>query len=149
MSALVSNILTQTKSVISTELGATYQELPFIYDVSKNNLRRAEKAYGVRPLSALPTEGVTKVYTLDHDFEVILSDTFARGDSDSQRETALNTMYDKADEIFKALIATKINLAATVLHVFGPTLSEPEFFDDNKMVILRMQYTVKYRSTLD
>lgn len=149
MSNYVEQILTETKSLIAGELGSDYQLLRFIYDVEKNGLRGAFKAYGVRPLFASTAETVTRVYTLDHQFEVILTDTFARGDNDSQREAALNVMYDKSDEIFKELVNHKINLSNFVLNIFDPTISEPEFLDDNKFVVLRMQYFVKYRSALN
>lgn len=148
MSAIVQNIITQAESLASTTLGATYQRLPFVYDVTKNDVRHATLAYAVRPLSAIPAETVTKVYTLDHEFELILTDTIARAVSDDERRSALNTMYNKADEIFKALVNTKINLASTVLLVTSPSMSEPEFLYDHKFVVLRMQFTVKYRSAL-
>jgi hypothetical protein len=149
MSNYVEQILTETKALIATELGSDYQELQYIYELEKNTVRGARLAYGVRPLAADTAESVTRVYTLDHVFEVILTDTFARGDNDSQRETALNTMYDKSDEIFKELVNHKINLASFVLNIFNPSLSDPEFLDDNKMIVLRMQYIVKYRSDLN
>jgi len=117
--------------------------------VEKNNLRDAKLAYGVRPLDAANAATLTRSYTLDHGFEVILTDTFARGDSDKQREDSLKVMYDKADEIFKNLVNHKINLASVVLDIQDPSLSEPEFLDDSKFVILRMQYVVKYRSNLN
>jgi hypothetical protein len=134
---------------MAAELGSDYQELQYIYDIEKNTVRGARLAYGVRPLAADTAESVTRVYTLDQAFEIILTDTFARGDNDSQRETALNIMYDKSDEIFKELVNHKINLANFVLNIFNASLLEPEFLDDNKFIILRMQYLVKYRSALN
>jgi hypothetical protein len=149
MANIVEQILTETKSLMATELGGDYQELAFIYDVEKNNLRGARMAYGVRPVDASSAATLTRSYTLDHVFEIILTDTFARGDSDAQRETSLNTMYDKADEIFKSLVNHKINLPSTVLNVEEPSIAEPEFLDDNKLIVLRMQYVVKWRSDLN
>lgn len=149
MSTYVSQIITQTLSVISTELGSTYQQLRYVYDLDKNDYRGRYLAYGVRPLDAVSAESIVRNYTLDQGFEVILTDTIARTDSDSQITTSLGTMYNKADEIFKALVNTKINLASFVLNVFDPSLNEPEYFDDQKYVVLRMQYKVKYRSQLD
>lgn len=150
MSNLVSQILTQTKSIVSTELGASYSEIPFIYDVEKNDLRRASLGYGVRPLGAISNPTVFKSYTLDHEFEIILTQVFARaGTNDSQVEEAFNTMYDKADELYSNLLATKINLPTIVLNVQEPSLLEPEVLSDNKLGVLRMQYTVKYRKNLE
>ena len=148
MATLVPQILEQSRSIAATELGATYQRLAFIYDLSKLDIRRGRLAYGIRPLSAVPSSGIVRAFTLDHEFELILTDTIARGLDDSQRETAIDVMYDKADELMKLMINTKINLSNFVIHVFQPSISEPEFFDDNKVVALRTQYIVKYRSLL-
>lgn len=146
---IVTQILAQTKVVILATLGATYHEVPYFYNAESNDLRGARLAYGVRPMAAtFSDQGVNRFYTLDHLFEILLFDTIARGGDDSQRETALTTMYDKADSIFKALVNTKINLSTIVLNVFQPSLLEPQFFQGDKIAVLRMQYKVKYRSSL-
>lgn len=149
MSAIVNDIITELKSICSTVLGAEYQLVPFIFDVSKNDSRRSEKAFGVRSLSGTPSESVTKYYTVDQGFEIVLVDTIARTADDSQREDVIGVMYDKADEIFKEIVNTKINLAVNVLVVNGPELSEPEFYDENKLVVLRVGITAKYRNILN
>ena len=86
-----------------------------------------------------------RYYTVDHTFELILTDIWARDQDDSEREAVLETLYNKADEIFKDLHNSKVNGTANVLSVFDPTLLEPEFFDDKKIIVLRMQVTIKYR----
>lgn len=149
MSTIVQDILTQTKALAATTFGATYQELRYVYDVAKNDIRSGRLAYGVRPLSAATSAGVTRVYTMDHVFELVMTDTAARTDSDENAEDALNVMYSKADDLFKAMVNTKISLASTVLNVFNPSISEPEFIDDQKLIVLRMQFTVMYRSALN
>jgi hypothetical protein len=146
--SVASDIITQLKSICASTLGGTYQELRHVFNLINNDIRSGRLAYGVRSLAGNSAEGVNRVYTMDHGFEIILTDTIARADSDAQRQTAIATMYDKADAIFKAIVQTKVNLPTTVLNVFNPTLLEPEFFDDEKMVALRMQVTIKYRSSL-
>lgn len=150
MSDHVSNIVTNTKELIATTLGATYQELAHVYEVTKNNIRNAKLAYGVRSLSADPVSTVTQTYTLDHLFEIILTDTAPRsGTSDAQLQASFMTMFNKADEIFKAMVNTKISLPLSVLNIFDPRILEPEIIDgETKMAVLRMQVTVKYRSAL-
>jgi len=149
MSAIVANIVTESKTLIATLLGAGYQELQYIYDVSKNNVRVAKLGYGVRPLGASSAETVNRSYTMDQGFEFVLTDTIARGADDSGITTSIWTMLDKADEIFKALIQTKINLPLVVLNIFDPSLSEPEILDEKGFVVVRMQVLVKYRSALN
>lgn len=149
MSAIVTSILTNVLSTISSTLGGSYQELRHIYDVTKNDIRTAKLGYGVRPLSASNSEpGILRVYTVDHGFEVILTDTITRGASDTERTTAIGTMYDKADEIFKALVNSKAGSASYVLVVNNPSMSEPEFLEENQIVVLRMQLNIRYRSAI-
>lgn len=149
MAAIVTTILTNMLSTISTTLGAGYQELRHVYDVTKNDIRTAKLAYGVRPLSALSSDpGMLRAYTVDQSFEIILSDTITRGASDAERTTAIGTMFDKADEIFKVLVNTKAGAASYVLVVNNPAMSEPEFLEDNQIVLLRMQLNIRYRSTI-
>jgi hypothetical protein len=148
MAAIVQNITTSGKDLIATLLGSTYKELRFVFAVEKNDIRSAEKAYGFRPLEASTAETTVKTYTLDHRFEVVLTDTIGRSDDDVQRTDAINQMYNNSDEIFKEFINTKLGLPLTVLNISEQSISEPEFVLDNKLVILRMQMTVKYRSSL-
>lgn len=148
MSNYVQQIITNVKSEAATTLGSSYQELQFVYDVEKNNYRGAYLGYGVRPLEANTADGVVGAYTLDHGFELILTSNVARTDSDAEREDVLEVLYNKADEIFKALVNSKLGLASFVLNVFDPSISEPEFYDDSKFVVLRMQFIIKYRSNL-
>lgn len=147
--AIVSDIVTNIKAVAAAQLGGNYKELIYFYDVSKNDERTGRLGYAVRPLNADTAPTVTRTYTLDHEFELILADTFARGGvGDAEKQTALLTMYDQADEIFKDMVNTHLSLPTTVLNVYSPRLSEPEFFEASKLVVLRMQFTVKYRSNL-
>lgn len=149
MATIVQDIIAQSKVVY---LGAFpgAQELPYIFDVEKNDLRRSEDSFGIRPLSASNAETITRNYTLDHGFELILTRSVPRGNQDdSQKIAALEVLYDRGDEFFKALVNTKINLPSVVLNVFDPEFSEPEFDEGGKIAILRMQYVVKYRSSLN
>lgn len=147
MAAIVSDIVTGVRSVASTALGAGWQVLRNWYEVDKNDIRSAALAYNVRPLGAIPVDGVMKYYTVDQTFELILTDVVARGHGDSERETALLVLYNKADEIFKDLHNTKVNGTSGVLLVSQPSLAEPEFLDEKKIIVLRMQFVVKYRGS--
>lgn len=147
MASIVSDIISGIRTVASGQLGGSWQELRNWYEVDKNDIRSAALAYNVRPLSAIPVDGVMKYYTVDQTFEIILSDVIARGHGDSERETALLELYNKADEIFKDLHNTKVNGTSGVLLVSQPSLAEPEFLDEKKIIVLRMQFVVKYRGS--
>ncbi len=114
----------------------------------QSNLDLSRLSYGVKPLSADEAESVTKSYTVDQGFEILLADVVPRTHDDTQREEALVVIYDNADEIFKAMINTKIGLPGIVLNISGPSLSEPEIFEENTIILVRVGVIVKYRSLL-
>lgn len=148
MANTVQQIIAQVKSLCASTLGAEYQELRRVHEVEKNSFRDAKLAYGVRPLGAVNAETVTRSYTLDHTFELILTSNVARNDDDSQHEDVMETLFDNADEMFKAMVNTKLSLPLVVMSVQEPGISDPEILDDQKVVVLRMQFVVKYRSNL-
>jgi hypothetical protein len=146
--SIATDVLTNITSTVATTLGSDYQLLQYVYDVSKNNERTAKQGYGVRPLSASSADGVNRVYTMAHGYEVILTDSLVSGRNDAGLTTSIKTMLDKADEIFKALVSTKVGVSS-VLNIFEPAISEPEIFEDKKIVVLRLQFVVLYRSALN
>lgn len=148
MANLVEQILTEATTIALTVMGAGSQELRYKYEIERNDIRTAKFAFGVRPLGAVPAETVTKSFTLDHLFETVLTDTIPRDHDDTQRNDALNVLYDKADDIFRAMINSKIGLPLIVFNISQPTLPESEYFEENSIIVLRMQYVVKYRSLL-
>jgi len=148
MSTIVGDIVDESKALAVTTFGVTYHELNHIYDLTKNNIRLQKLGFAIRPLSADSVDSILKNYTLDHIFELILTDTTVRNDDDAVTETKFNTMFEKGHDFFKALVNTKINLATSVLNIQEPAFGEPEILPEVKLLVLRMQYTVKYRIAL-
>ena len=146
MANIVKDIVENSRTMISGVLGVDWQELRYFYGVENNDERSAKKGFNVIPLGASSVETVLKFYTLDQTFELVLVDTVTRDEGDTEKEVVLFEMYNQADEIFIKLVNSKVNGLASVLLVAEPSISTPEFLDDNKFVVLRMQYVVKYRS---
>lgn len=148
MSANATNILTAIYSLLASVLTG-YQEIPHVYDPAKNNSRQARLGYGARVGSGEPGATVTTHYTMDRQFEIVLTDTVPKmGDSDEQLRDAIGVMDDKADELFRRMVQTKLGVSEVLL-VSEPRLLAPEVVDgDGKIVILVMQVTIKYRNTL-
>ena len=142
---LVEQINTALKTQVTTVLGPTYKELQYIFDVGKNSERGLTSAYGVRPLSASNAVGVTRYYTLDQSFEVILTGIAARTVNDTDKFNLIFTLYDKVDQILNQCFLTKLGLPNIVLLVDSPSINEIEFFDENQFIVLRFSLNVKYR----
>jgi len=145
MSTIVGDIRQKLKEVVISETG--YSELPFVRDIEKNDSRRFDKGYGVVSLGATETEGVTRTIAMDQTYELVLTRTVNRTLDESQMEDTIDDLHDKAIEIFKTALQTKLGLPG-VLNVFEPSISAPEFLDEINGVALRFELIVKYSETL-
>lgn len=148
MSSTVSSVMTALLSTIATAVGTGWQELVHVQDLSKLNERTAKKGYGMRPMDATAVETPIRSYTLDHAFEIVLTDTLARVENDEEYRAVLATLYDKADEVFKRIILTKLGLPSLVVNVTGPSISQPEIGPKKIFIALRMRVLVKHRSAI-
>jgi hypothetical protein len=148
MAATVSNILEQIEATAAATLDPPWHEVPNVFNLAGTDVRRGAKAYGVRPLPANSAASVTNSYALDHAFELVLMDSNPKRDDDAGAIAVIGDLYDKQDEILKAMMRTKLNLAGTVLLISEPTLSEPEFLASGALIALRQQFNVRYRQTI-
>lgn len=150
MSNIVEQIITAGKSQLSTTLGASYSELDYVIELEKNNFRNRTTRYGFIPLGADTGESViNKVYTLDHSFQIILTQPTFNRQNDAGLISATNTLYDKMDDIFKDFMNKKLGLNTIILNIQEPSIEEPEYLEDNDLVALRGNVVIKYRQPLN
>lgn len=145
MSTIVQDITTG----IETRIAAVWTGsaiLDYVLDVSKNNFDNANDRYGVRPLEAVTVAGVTRYYTLEQNFEIILTKEFINDHGDSKQREVSYVLYDKMDDVFKDLFQTKIGLSSTVLNVGDLTLLDPEYLKTT--AIIKGVVTVTYRKAV-
>lgn len=148
MSTVVQDIFTNLKSQAATTLGANFQVLRRVFDPSQNDLRASYQGYAIRHGSAINAAGVTRFYTLDQTFELVLMNTTAVRNDDADIQTTINGLYDKADEYLKDIITTKIGLPTTVLNIESLGITTPEILENGSVIII-VSFVVKYRRQLD
>lgn len=148
MSTLVSTLVTSITSACTSVLPVTYKALEYTYDITKNTFNQSNKRYGVIPLSATEiTTGVTKAYTVDHRFRVILTDGWDTSmKTDADRQSKVITLQDAAHDIYKEVYQTRNG--STTLWCGNLTLSEPEFLDDNRVIVISLEFDLRYRNEL-
>lgn len=150
MANIVEQINDGITNVISTTLGVTYSELNYLINVDKNNFKANSKRYGVRPLAGSTVEGITRVYTLDQEFQIVLThDYFSNPSNDQDLRDKTFLLFDKLDEIMKNLFINKAGLPTIILNIDSVTILEPEYFDIEKVVVLRADFKVKYRQAVN
>lgn len=149
MSNLVEQIANSMETQIASVVGSEYAELDYKFDVSKNDFFNNKQRFGVIPQGASTGLSITKVYTLDHSFEVILTHDYINKDkTDADQRRVTYELFDKLDEIFKQLYRSKAGLTNIVLNIGELTVSEPEFLDEESLAILRAQLLVTYRNAI-
>lgn len=138
------SIVTVTDAALGT---GTYTRLRKVFQPEENDFRNVNQAFGVRHQSAFSAAGVTRVYTMDHGFEVLLVKRASNRDSDLTVQETINELYDKADDVFRNIHLTKVGLPSIVLIVDTPQIGAPEILE-NGCVLLTLGFNVKYRSAI-
>jgi len=149
MSTLVTDLLASIKSTVGTTLGVEYSEIPYVTDVSKNNFNSNHNRYGVQSLASNETDSVTKFVTMLQSFEVVLTKAYVDdGISDSDKQSKTVDAQDLVYDIYRDLVNTKAGLPAIVINITDLEMSNPEYLDEEKVVVIRASFNVLYRFTL-
>jgi hypothetical protein len=147
MSSVVADILVGIKAIIVSELGAEYKELPFTLDVAKNRFAGGTKGYAAwMGLGPTQTAGNNGFITVDHTFEVTLTDTYGSsqtGDA-AQRVQAL-ALFNRMEAVYVRIVAEKAGVPSRVMSAERLAIQPPEFLDSN-VAVLRASFDIKYRT---
>jgi hypothetical protein len=147
VASIVADIRAAILAQMAITLGATYRVTPYVFEADRNDLRQGKLGYNCRALGASPSEGVNRYFTMDQGFELLFTDSFANDATDDDKQTSIDTMFNKADEVMKAMVNTKVGVG-TVLFVSEPTYLDPEILLNAKLVALKVQFVVKYRTAM-
>jgi hypothetical protein len=118
-----------------------------VYDPALNDIRTGAKAYGVKHGASDNASGVTRVYTMDMKWEILITDSVADRNSDTAALSVVNALHSKADDILNQIFLTKLSLPSIVLIVDQPRISEPEVLP-NGLALIRVGFNVKYRQAI-
>jgi hypothetical protein len=148
MATTVSTVFNNFKAIIVATLPAEFQEIPYPREIEKNDARRLDKGYALRLLDGPFTDTLTQSYTIDQNFEILLTRTNPRQGDESQVESAELFLFDAATDILIEVINQKANTPGIVLKVDQPNFSAPELVRDSEFVLLRVGVTITYRQQL-
>lgn len=149
MATSVTDISNGINTRLLAVLGSSYKQLPFVNDISKNSLSISNMMYGNRPLPAFEAETVTKRLTFLHTFEIIVTTGYSDSNIDDAPQVAAALgLYEQMLEIHEDMENTRCGVPATVLNVLNASMSEPEYLENEKVVVLRATIDVLYRNNL-
>ena len=148
MATIVQQINDAVETRLDSLLGSEYSPLDYYIDIESNHFKGARKRYSVRPVSGVSTDSITKVYTMNHDWEITVTHDYINKRSDADQREKTFILYDKMDDIVRDLHTSKAGLPSVVMNIEAVTYDEPEFLDEHNVAILRGFFTIKYRNAL-
>ena len=148
MSLVVKSINDALETQLLATLGSPWTELDYLFDLERNSFRQNTKRFGARPLSGSSLGGVTRQYTIDHVFEIVLTTDYVNKQSDAAQKAAMLSLFDKMSDILVVILKNKIGIPNIVLNIEPFSHLEPEFLDEHNVVVQRTQVTVRYREAL-
>lgn len=148
MSSNATTLISTIKTRVAQVLGATYSEIAYALDLSKNSFKGNFKRYGVLAKGSSETSSVNRYVTIDQTFELILTDSFMNtAMSDSLEQAKGPSLHDLAFDIYRDLVNSKAGSPSFVLLVNNLSISEPETMDGN-VVVVKATFNIKYRNAI-
>ena len=143
-----SSIIDSLRAEVATILGADYQRLSYVHDVSKNDTRGIIKGYGVRGLSGSELDDlIGKNISIEQTYEIILTnDLITNGSTDVHIDNEVKSLQDNAQLIYEQIVYKKFN--PNIILVSGLSLDEPEILEEDNGIVQRFSVTIRYRVQL-
>ena len=142
----INDLTASMKTRTLVVLGSTFKEAPYGIDLLKNNFKNSKRIFSVIPQGVLDTDTVTRSVTYDQDFKIQISDSYInKAANDSiQQQTTIDLMQQAID-VYRDLVDEKCGLPGVCLNVTDLDIDDPIQDIESKIVIIDMEFTVKYR----
>ncbi len=144
---IVGEIQTEIKLLLPALTGHT--QLDYEHELTPNPEKGYAKRFGFIPQNGVFAEGRSMGFTtINHTFQLILTDDFSNRDDDTAGNTALIGLYTAAQDTLKELQKSRLTLPTPshkVLLISGLSFEDPEFSGDNGTVVLRTNFVIQYR----
>ena len=145
MTSATTDVLTAIETRVNAVL-PDYSRLRYSYDIEKNDKRSSDDGYAIGAGASLSTEGTFRTITLDQEFFVTLTKDFGGRSNDSAERTALKSIYDDLETLYRDLFQSKLGIPATVYLVSDLALDEPVKIGQN-VISVNITFTVKTRKS--
>lgn len=147
---VISDIRDAMITRIAAVLPAEWRQARRWHDASLNDSRTGDRGYAVRVLSGSAAESITRNYTVDQTFEVIFIRKITDRGDDQDFQDVIDDVYEQTNVVVKSIFLNRLGLTTAdgVLAIFNPSWSEPEV-GEHDLVIQRVQFTVKWRRSID
>jgi len=145
---IIDEIVTKLKTEIGNIL-PEFKPLRYEYDIATNSDRDYKQRYGVTCDSAnFVTDRTIGFITMDHTFNVVLTNSFLNKDNDDSKNKNLMELYEAVEKISSNLHNRKLDLASptyNVLLVTSFSVDTPEILGDTNSIALRLNLNIRYK----
>ena len=148
MSSNTRNLINALKTQTSTFLGTDYEELRNVYNIEQNPNLETTLGYGILAEDVVLVSGNLGFNTVDQTFSVVLTDYYvSTKEDDLCKQDAVIALLDKCQDLYNEYVKTKLNLNSIIINIDEMNVSIEEL-DEDKTVVARMQFIIKYRHQL-
>lgn len=144
---VVAGLVSSLEGLLSTTLGSGYSKLNFVYDLTKNKWNASALRYGVIPGRIVEGDDIIGASTFDQSFTIIVTNQWSINQvDDSDKQTKIINLFDKCHDIVDQITDTKIDPSKVVI-VLETEISEPDLYEQDRVVAIRITISIKYRIT--
>ena len=148
MSSNTRNLINALKTQTFTFLGTDYEELRNVYNIEQNPNLETTLGYGILAEDVVLVSGNLGFNTVDQTFSVVLTDYYvSTKEDDLCKQDAVIALLDKCQDLYNEYVKTKLNLNSIIINIDEMNVSIEEL-DEDKTVVARMQFIIKYRHQL-
>ncbi len=145
-------VINNIKAGIETRIESiipSYTKLSYQLDISKNKFKGNSKGYAVIPSSATEVDSLLGSFTMDHTFNVTLTNSYNNGAAsqigDTLKAQRITEINDDLLTAYKDLVINKGSIDSNVLIINSLSIDEPEFLEDEKVISITFSFNVKYK----
>jgi hypothetical protein len=148
MSDVVETILDAMNTEVASEL-TDFTELAYKIEIERNSYRQNDSRYGIIPGQVSQLAGTNQYVQVEQTFEVVLTKSFARADiNDEQQLGKAIDLYENMYSVYKRLVTTKAGAPQYVALITGLDIQNPQYLNEEKVVVLRSTLRINYRFSL-
>ena len=145
--SIVQRISSQIVALMAEVLDKKFRPLKYVYEIEKNSKRSKEKGFGVIPLGVETTDGMSRHYTVEQGFELVIMDRYEDRNDESQKKAAVFNLFSKAEEIVDRIYQRGIGISE-VIHVASFSIADPEVLEAEAAVVLRVEIRLQWRKRI-
>jgi hypothetical protein len=134
------------ETIVKETLGQPYRELPFQFEIDRNDERAKQAGYAVVWGAASQNYSVHQTIMMEQDLIVkVVKRVFVRN-TDNKITDRLDDVYGLIADLIPRFVEDRLDIPETVTEGTLSAMSEPQFFGENRDVVsLTLTFRMTYK----